>query len=178
MLSQPPNIDVRWQPTLRGRLLTLIPMSVHHHSALLATAADPLIWEQHPESDRYKPEVFQRYLDGAMASGGALVAIDNKTGQIIGASRYYEHDAGNKRVAVGYTFLMRRCWGNGYNNEMKRLMLHHGFQYADTVIFHVGEHNYRSQKAVLKTGATLHHHAPGKLEFWLHKADWINLAEY
>ncbi len=147
-------------------------MTTAHHEQLLKAAADPLIWEQHPESDRYKPEVFHRYLDGAMASGGALIATDNQTGQIIGASRYYEHDAGNHRVAVGYTFLVRQCWGNGYNNDMKRLMLHHAFQYVDTVVFHVGACNYRSQKAVAKTGAVLHHAANEKLEYWLHKHTW------
>jgi RimJ/RimL family protein N-acetyltransferase len=151
-------------------------MTIHHHHALLLAAADPLIWEQHPESDRYKPEVFRRYLDGAMASGGALVAIENTTGQVIGASRYYEYDAGNKMVAVGYTFLVRQCWGNGYNNEMKRLMLHHAFQYVDTVIFHVGAHNYRSQKAVAKTGAVLHHAANDKPEYWLHKHIWLQMG--
>lgn len=167
-----------WQPILKGQLLTLVPMTTHHHSALLHAAADPLIWEQHPEHDRYKPEVFQHYLAGAMVSGGALVAIDNETGAVLGASRYYEYDPSNDRIAIGYTFLVRYCWARGYNNEMKRLMLQHAFQYVETVVFHVGAFNYRSQKAVQKTGAELHLHASGKMEFWLHKANWEKQKNY
>ncbi|MEO6486653.1 MAG: hypothetical protein ABIO78_01795, partial [Thermoanaerobaculia bacterium] len=42
-------------------------------------ASDPLIWEQHPESDRYTEEKFRRYFDGAMQSGGAFAVIDRES---------------------------------------------------------------------------------------------------
>ena len=43
-------------------------------SALFSAASDPLIWQQHPESDRYTRRVFQRYFDGAMESRGAFAS--------------------------------------------------------------------------------------------------------
>ena len=46
----------------------------------------------------------------------------------------------------------RSHWGGIYNAEMKRLMLGHAFRFVDRVIFLVGPHNIRSQRAVEKIG--------------------------
>ena len=77
------------QPTLTGELIELKPLRAEHHSALYAVASDPLIWEQHPAKERAEVEGFRRFFDEAMASGGAFVAIDRKTGKVIGSSRYH-----------------------------------------------------------------------------------------
>lgn len=50
---------------------------------------------------------------------------------------------------------MRRCWGGDYNRELKFIMLDHAFQSLRSVIFHVGEGNARSRKALEKIGAKL-----------------------
>lgn len=60
-----------------------------------------------------------------------------------------------RQVEVGYTFLARKCWGLGFNHEMKGLMLNHAFQHVDRVVFFIGEGNLRSQKAILNIGARL-----------------------
>ena len=49
------------QPTLTGTLLELRPLRAEDYDALYAVASDPLIWEQHPDSDRWKPEVFREF---------------------------------------------------------------------------------------------------------------------
>ena len=139
------------QPTLIGELLELHPLRPDHFEALFAVASDPLIWEQHPEPDRYKREVFQKYVDGAMASGGAFAIIDRKSGRIIGSSRYCNLNL--SEVEIGWTFLERAFWGGNYNGELKRLMLNHAFRFVDRVLFVVGENNLRSQKALEKIGA-------------------------
>ena len=36
---------------------------------------------------------------------------------------------------------------------MKKLMLDHAFKFVETVIFHIGDKNIRSQKAIEKLGA-------------------------
>lgn len=141
------------QPHLQGTLLELRPLTRAHFDALFAAASDPLIWEQHPESDRYKPEVFQNYFDGAIASGGAFAIIDRQTGRIIGSSRYCDLDERAREVEIGWTFLERAYWGGEYNRELKTLMLDHAFRLVDRVVFIVGENNLRSQKALEKIGA-------------------------
>ncbi len=141
------------QPTLRGQLLALRPLRPADFEALFAVAADPLIWEQHPDSDRYQPDVFRRFFDDALACNGALVAIDLKSCEIIGSSRYHGYDAARSEVEIGWTYLARAYWGGIYNGEMKDLMLRHAFGFVRNVIFVVGPENWRSQRAVEKIGA-------------------------
>src|ERR1051326_5275302 len=48
------------QPTLQGHLIGVRPLRPDDFHALFTAASDPLVWQQHPDSDRYKPEVFQK----------------------------------------------------------------------------------------------------------------------
>jgi N-acetyltransferase len=141
------------QPTLTGKLIELRPLRRDDFDALFSAASDPLIWEQHPERDRYKKDVFQTYFDGGIKSKGAFVVIDRRSGKIIGSSRYCNLKPEESELEVGYTFLERAYWGGEYNREMKSLMLEHAFQFVERIVFVVGESNFRSQKALEKIGA-------------------------
>ena len=144
------------QPTLTGLSINLRPINVNDFDALHLAASDPKTWEQHPDSQRYQRDVFkQRYFDGAISSGGALVILDSQTNQVIGSSRYYDIDEMNKELAIGFTFLSPSYWGGGANTELKKLMLDHAFEWANSVWLHIGETNYRSRKATEKLGAVL-----------------------
>lgn len=143
------------QPTLVGETIRLRPLVSADFDDLFAVASDPLIWEQHPDPTRYRPDVFEKFFDGAIASLGALAVIDVASGRLVGSSRYYDWMPVRHQVAIGYTFLARSHWGGRTNAEMKRLMLDHAFRWADTVVFHVGENNLRSRKAMQKIGAQL-----------------------
>jgi len=140
------------QPTLTGDLIELHPLRQDDFQALYAVASDPLIWEQHPESDRYKRDVFQRYFDGALASGGAFVVVNRCDGRIIGSTRYHAYYEAASEIEIGWTFLAREYWGGTYNREMKRLMLDHAFKFVKRVVFLVGPTNVRSQRAMEKIG--------------------------
>ena len=141
------------QPTLTGNLIELRPLVQEDFDAVFAAASDPLIWEQHPENDRYKKEVFQRFFDGAIDSKGAFAIIERKSGRIIGSSRFCNLNPVEREVEVGWTFLERAFWGGQYNRELKSLMLDHAFRFVDRVLFVVGEKNVRSQRALQKIGA-------------------------
>jgi RimJ/RimL family protein N-acetyltransferase len=141
------------QPVLRGKYLELRPLRIEHFSELYAVAADPLIWEQHPSKDRYKPEVFTEFFRGALTSGGAFIVIDSQDGKAIGSSRFHGYDKVKGEIEIGWTFLARSHWGGIYNGEMKQLMLQHAFRFVNSVIFLVGLQNVRSQKALEKIGA-------------------------
>jgi len=138
---------------LKGGLLELRPLRQDDFDALYAVASDPIIWEQHPERDRYTEERFRVYFDEALQSGGALIAIDLRDGRIIGASRFHGYDEGRSEIEIGWTFLARSHWGGRYNGEMKGLMLQHAFRFVDRVVFLIGEENRRSRRAVEKIGA-------------------------
>ena len=142
------------QPHLKGDLLELRPLAHGDWDELFAVASDPFIWEQHPEPDRYKEDVFISFFKEAVESGGAFVIIDRKTEQIIGSTRFYGYDPKQSEIEIGWTFLTRKYWGGRYNAEMKRLLLNHAFKFVESVVFFVGKDNVRSQKAMEKVGAS------------------------
>lgn len=141
------------QPVLEGERLRLRPLRPEDWDDLYAAASDPLIWEQHPASDRYKEEVFREYFRGALDSRGAFLVFDRKDGRVIGSSRFHGYDEEKSEIEIGWTFLARSHWGGVYNGEMKALMLGHAFRFVKRVIFLVGPLNRRSQRAVEKLGA-------------------------
>jgi RimJ/RimL family protein N-acetyltransferase len=140
------------QPVLVGDLLELRPLRAEDWAALFRVAGDPLIWEQHPDFDRYQEPTFRKFFDDALKSGGALVAVDRAAREVIGSSRYHGYDAERGSVEIGWTFLARACWGGRYNGEMKRLMLEHAFKWVERVVFIIGPENRRSRRAVEKIG--------------------------
>jgi N-acetyltransferase len=140
------------QPILEGKLLTLRPLRPADFQELYSVASDPLIWEQHPNSDRYQEAVFKDFFREALESGGALIAIDAKDGSVIGSSRFHGHNEEKIEIEIGWSFLARSHWGGKYNGEMKHLMLQHAFQFVNSVIFVIGMRNLRSQKAIEKIG--------------------------
>lgn len=140
------------QPTLKNDLVILRPLRENDFEALYEVAKDPLIWEQHPENNRYERKIFEKFFLESLESGGSLIVIDLKNNKVIGSSRYNGYSADKKEVEIGWTFLARSYWGGTYNKEMKQLMLEHAFKYANSVIFLVGVHNIRSQRAVEKIG--------------------------
>jgi len=164
------------QPVLRGDRIELRPLAAADWDSLYAAAADPLIWEQHPVSDRWREPVFRSFFDEALASGGALVALDRADGRVIGSSRYHGYDPLRSEVEIGWTFLARERWGGQWNGEMKRLMLDHAFRFVDSVLFLIGPANIRSQRAVAKLGAVFdrrtERYGRDSLVFRLSAADW------
>ncbi|MDP9262686.1 MAG: GNAT family N-acetyltransferase [Acidobacteriota bacterium] len=154
-------MSINLQPTLQGELLSLRPLRPEDWDALYSVASDPLIWEQHPASDRYKEDVFQGFFREALASGGAFaVVVDSKDAKaakagretIIGSTRFFGYNEEKSEIEIGWTFLARSHWGGRYNREMKQLMLRHAFQFVKRVVFLVGPQNLRSQRAMEKIG--------------------------
>jgi RimJ/RimL family protein N-acetyltransferase len=138
---------------LKNKLIELVPLAITHFEMLFEVACDPLIWEQHPNPNRFKKEVFKTFFEGAMQSEGAFLIMDVDTKQVVGSSRFYDFDEKNNSVLIGYTFIARKYWGKGYNKSLKSLMLNHAFETVDKVYFHIGSQNYRSQMAIEKIGA-------------------------
>ena len=146
------NFDL--QPALQNGVIILQPLVETDFEQLYAVAADPLVWAQHPNKNRYQKEVFAVFFEGALASGGAFLVLDATSGEVIGSTRFYDVNLKQNHVTIGYTFYARRCWGGAYNRAAKALMLAHAFKYVNTVLFFIGANNIRSQKAIERIGAT------------------------
>lgn len=140
------------QPNLTGKLVEVRPLRAGDWSDLFRVASDPLIWAQHPMSDRYQEATFRQFFREGLESGGALIVLDRRSRKIIGSTRFHGYDEDRSEVEIGWTFLARTHWGGAYNGELKALMLDHAFRFVDRVAFYVGVKNVRSYKAVEKIG--------------------------
>jgi RimJ/RimL family protein N-acetyltransferase len=169
------------QPTLSNDWVALRPLNETDFDALFAVASDPLIWEQHPNFDRYQEPVFKAFFRDALNSRGAFLIVDRKTNSVIGSTRYQLSASSDRAVEIGWTFLARTYWGGHYNGAIKALMLIHAFKFVPEVVFHIGRNNFRSQRAVEKLGAyqvSGDEHAallsdnPENLTFLITKATW------
>jgi len=150
-MSDPQLLPVNY--TLQNEKVILRPLIAEDMDILYAVASDPLIWAQHPNPDRYRREVFEKFFEGAIASQGAFMIRDASTGEPIGSSRFYDHFPDAGEVKIGYTFFARKCWGGGFNTAAKQLMTAHAFQWVERIIFHIGAGNLRSQIAIGRIGA-------------------------
>jgi RimJ/RimL family protein N-acetyltransferase len=172
------------QPAISDQRVRLQPLAAGDFEALYAVAADPLIWAQHPNPDRYQRDVFQNFFKGAVESGGALLVFDAASHQLIGSSRYYDLDEANGTIAIGYTFLARDHWGGAYNRALKTLMLDHALKFVHRALFHVGENNRRSRIAMERLGGKLIGALPvsyygeastGNVIYQIDRDDWARL---
>jgi RimJ/RimL family protein N-acetyltransferase len=143
------------QPVLEGDRLRLRPLRPDDWDALFAVASDRLIWDVHPQHDRWQEPVFRAFFADALEKGGAVAVIDKANGAVIGSSRWQGHDPQGSSVEIGWTFLARSHWGGSYNRELKRLMLAHALRFVERVHFRVGEGNLRSRRAMEKIGGRL-----------------------
>ena len=141
-----------FQPTLQGPTIVVRPIAQGDWTELYAAGSDPRIWEVHPVPDRYTEPKFRQFFDDAIRSKMAFTFVDRVSGEIIGSSRYYGYEPQLGEIEIGWTFLARSRWGGASNREVKRLMLDHAFTFVDTVVFWVGEENWRSQGAMTKIG--------------------------
>ena len=81
------------QPILQNEFVKLVPLKETDFEILYKVASDPLIWEQHPNKNRWQREVFQNFFKGAIESKGAFLIYDAVTNEPIGSSRFYDWDS-------------------------------------------------------------------------------------
>jgi|GEM_PF-6472 len=141
------------QPVLENEKAILYPLKETDFEALYAVASDPAIWEQHPNKDRWKKEVFRTFFDGALQSKGAFKIVNKATGDIIGSTRFYDYNEAENSIFIGYTFYALACWGKGFNPSVKATILDYIFPFVSKVYLHIGVGNIRSQVAIGRLGA-------------------------
>ena len=139
---------------LKNDIVQLVPLQESDFDRLLKVASDPLIWKQHPNSNRYQKDRFKKYFEGAMLSQGAFIVLDSKTDEVICSSRFYDINPDTNSIKIGYTFIGIKFWGQNINKKMKLLMINYTFEKLDNVIFDIGSNNLRSQIAISRIGAT------------------------
>jgi N-acetyltransferase len=90
------------QPILRGEFLELRPLQPADFHGLYAVASDPLIWEQHPNKDRYKEEVSFKFVNSVLFPVGPQNLRSQRAMEKIGGVRAGSRPDANGRDSFVY----------------------------------------------------------------------------
>jgi len=146
-------------PTLAGRHVRLVPLTLHHVPALWEVGSEEEIWRWTLNQILSEAEM-RRYVRAALekqAAGGAIpfATTDAATGRVIGSTRFHNIDPVNRRVEIGYTWIGGAWRRTPANTEAKYLMLRHAFESLGCVRVELRTDalNTRSRSAILRIGA-------------------------
>ncbi|HYH79528.1 MAG TPA: GNAT family protein [Longimicrobium sp.] len=146
-------------PTLAGRHVRLVPLTLDHVPALWEVANDDDIWRWTLSQIRSEHDM-RRYVQAALdtqAKGGGVpfATTELATGRVIGSTRYHNVDPLHRRVEIGYTWIGRQWQRTPVNTEAKYLMLRYAFESLDCIRVELRTDalNTRSRAAILRIGA-------------------------
>lgn len=144
---------------LTGELVQLVPLTSAHFEELYLAASDKKLWELIP-TDCSERENFDKAYHFALSEREKdnqypFVILHKETQQLIGSSRFFEIYPADKKLEIGWTWIITKYWGTEINLECKLLMLEFCFDSLQTrrVQFKTDETNIRSRKAIEKLGA-------------------------
>ncbi|WP_418908648.1 GNAT family N-acetyltransferase [Glutamicibacter endophyticus] len=149
---------------LRGKYVTLEPLSLEHHDGLVAAASDGELWNlwytSVPRPEHMHAEIERRL---AMQEEGSMVPfttrlndpVTGEPGKIIGMTTYCDINHELPRLEIGYTWNAASSHGTGSNPDSKRLLLGHAFETLGCVAVEFRTHwmNMQSRTAIARLGA-------------------------
>ena len=145
--------------TLVGRHATLAPLARTHADAVKTAAADGELWNLWYTSVP-APDKVGAWLDIALDMRERLeampfVVLENTRGDVVGSTRYFNVDPGNRRLEIGHTWYAQRVQRTAINTECKLLLLTHAFEILRCIAVEFRTHwfNHRSREAILRLGA-------------------------
>jgi RimJ/RimL family protein N-acetyltransferase len=104
-----------------------------------------------------------------------LKIYDKTLNKIISSTRFYSLDKIDSSIKIGFTFVVRECWGTTINYQVKDMMINYTFKFLDKIYFDIGVHNHHSRKAIEKIGAILFKdNVTNNVIYKLRKKDYVN----
>jgi RimJ/RimL family protein N-acetyltransferase len=145
--------------TLEGRHVRIEPLAYEHADGVRAAASDGELWRlwytSVPAPDKTK-EWIDIALDVRERLGGMPFVVREKaSGDIVGATRYFNVDATNRRLEIGHTWYAKRVQRTAVNTECKLLLLTHAFEALGCIAveFRTSSFNFQSREAIARLGA-------------------------
>ncbi|MCW6529609.1 GNAT family N-acetyltransferase [Sphingomonas sp. MMSM20] len=145
-------------PTLRGRHVTLRPLTLEDRDAVVAAAADGDLTELFftNVSGLADPDKFLAAAFRERDYGRAMpFAVETPDGRVVGLTRLMRMHEQHRRVEIGGTFYARSVQRTGVNTEAKKLLLTHAFEVlgCNVVQIRTDWFNRNSQRAIERLGA-------------------------
>jgi RimJ/RimL family protein N-acetyltransferase len=145
--------------TLSGNTIRLRVLEPADAPALIDAAADGELWNLRvtvvpgPSTiGQYISSALRGYEEGHVIP---FVIIALNSGRIVGSTRFWKIDNGNRKLEIGHTWLSQSAQRTASNTEAKYLLLKHAFEVMQTVRvqFTTDELNEKSRAAILRIGA-------------------------
>ena len=144
--------------TLTGQHGSLEPLDLSHVAALASAARDGELWRLW-YTGVPTPEGAEAYVRTALDWRERLDAmpfvIRDKTGEVVGCTRYFNVDTVNRRLEIGHTWYARRVQRTPLNTECKLMLLTHAFEKLSCIAVEFRTHwfNHASRAAIARLGA-------------------------
>lgn len=142
---------------LRGRLVELVPIVRAHATDLYPSASDPEVWRYKLVERPKSVADMERLIDEVMIGPDRWpFTIRRLDGSVIGSTTLARFDWHHGSVEMGFTWLARSAWGQGFNEDSKELLLRHCFDslLLQRVESQVDSRNHRSVAALRRLGFT------------------------
>jgi RimJ/RimL family protein N-acetyltransferase len=143
---------------MKGRLVKFEPLGTHHAAALLRSITSDEVWAWKPVPKPATVDAMGALIANVMIdpSGGRhpLVVVRRGDGLVIGSTTLHSLDLTHRSAEIGWTWLDRGCWGQGYNEDVKHVLLEYCFGPLGLrrVESRVDGANVRSQRSVERLG--------------------------
>lgn len=148
------------EPTiLEGNHVRLEPLSMNHLDDLCRHGLEEHLWTWIPQPVQTRNDM-AGYIEAALAgqkTGTMLpfATIAKESGEAVGSTRFGSIDLENRRMEIGWTWIVRPWQRTAINTETKLLMLKYAFNNVgcNRVEFKTDAMNLRSRTAILRLGA-------------------------
>jgi RimJ/RimL family protein N-acetyltransferase len=147
--------------TLRGREVSLLPLSQAHRADLIEALNDGELWKlwytNIPAPDQLDAEIRRRL---ALHQQGAMVpftVVEESSHQAVGMTTFMNLDAANRRLEIGATWYRNRVQRTAVNTECKFLLLSYAFEQLKCIAVEFRTHffNRQSRAGIERLGAKL-----------------------
>lgn len=146
-------------PTImEGKTVNLLPLEEMHFDELFLAASDKELWKLIPtdcsERKTFDLMYAQSLLDRDKGLEYPFIISHKSTNKIIGSTRLFDIHPSDKKLEIGWTWIVKNYWGTDVNLECKLLLLKFCFEtlHANRVQLKTKDTNFRSRKAIEKIG--------------------------
>jgi RimJ/RimL family protein N-acetyltransferase len=144
---------------LAGAHVRLEPLTLQHLAALCEVGLAPELWRWTTGSVATLEDM-RDYIEAALAAEKAGTAtpyatVEQKSGRVVGSTRFMNIDRANKRVEIGSTWVAPEWQRTAVNTEAKYLMFRHAFEDMGCIRVELKTDalNEQSRRAILRIGA-------------------------
>jgi len=145
---------------LTGRDISLRPLSLDDVEGFYQAGKDPLLWQWVLPNQCLSVETTRRWILHSLQqqkSGNHVpfVIVDNRSGAIVGSTRYCSIRREDRNIEIGFTFINPDYQRSYVNTQAKYLLLRHAFEQLGAIRVELRTHekNQQSRNAIARIGA-------------------------